>query len=218
MQHQILINVIIFVAYVLNLLLNTQRSHSRSQRAGKWSLILAHYRRPIYRAPTYIAVPLLGPHQPRYIGLTLYFVSCRAWHWRSISTYQIQPDLAFVQPEFTCRQSIFKYQCTKKLVFCCYNHGSNYFLKYSCPALLRVWKLSNKSTATSPSGQLELECQHSENTPCHPMITHTIDSYGIPSKNKTKSKLQMKKNCQNSNFGILQKKNFTCETPLEVAW
>ena len=72
MQHQILINIIIFVAYVLNLPLNTQRSHSRSQRAGKWSLILAHDRRPIYRAPTYIAVPLLGPHQPRYIGLTLY--------------------------------------------------------------------------------------------------------------------------------------------------
>ena len=71
MQHQILINVIIFVAYVLNLPLNTQMSHSRSQRAGKWSLIFAHDRRPIYRAPTYIAVPLLGPHQPRYIGLTL---------------------------------------------------------------------------------------------------------------------------------------------------
>ena len=71
MQHQISINVILFVAYVLNLTLNTQRSHSRSQRAGKWSLILAHDRRPIYRAPTYIAVPLLGPHQPRYIGLTL---------------------------------------------------------------------------------------------------------------------------------------------------
>ena len=73
MQHQILINVIIFVAYVLNLPLNIQRSHSHSQRAGKWSLILAHDRRPIYRAPTYIAVPLLGPHQPRYIGLTLYY-------------------------------------------------------------------------------------------------------------------------------------------------
>ena len=72
MQHQILINVIIFVAYVLNLPLNTLRSHSRSQRAGKWSLIMAHDRRPIYRAPTYIAVPMLGPHQPRYIGLTLY--------------------------------------------------------------------------------------------------------------------------------------------------
>ena len=74
MQHQILINVIIFVAYVLNLPLNTLRSHSRSQRAGKWSLIMAHDRRPIYRAPTYIAVPMLGPHQPRYIGLTLYVV------------------------------------------------------------------------------------------------------------------------------------------------
>ena len=72
MQHQILINVIIFVAYVRKLPLNTQRSHSRSQRAGKWSLILAHDRHPIYRAPTYIAVPLLGPHRPRYIGLTLY--------------------------------------------------------------------------------------------------------------------------------------------------
>ena len=35
---------------------------------------MAHDRRPIYRAPTYIAVPLLGPHQPRYIGLTLYWV------------------------------------------------------------------------------------------------------------------------------------------------
>ena len=36
---------------------------------------MAHDRRPIYRAPTYIAVPMLGPHQPRYIGLTLYVVS-----------------------------------------------------------------------------------------------------------------------------------------------
>ena len=32
----------------------------------------AHDSRPIYRSLTYIAVPLLGPHQPRYIGLTLY--------------------------------------------------------------------------------------------------------------------------------------------------
>ena len=61
MQRQILINVNIFVAYVLNLPLNTQRSHYHSQRAGKWNLILAHDRRPIYRAPTYIAVPFLDP-------------------------------------------------------------------------------------------------------------------------------------------------------------
>ena len=83
MQHQILINVIIFVAYVLNLPLNTLRSHSRSQRAGKWSLIMAHDRRPIYRAPTYIAVPMLGPHQPRYIGLTLYYETNTRDHYKA---------------------------------------------------------------------------------------------------------------------------------------
>ena len=32
----------------------------------------AHDSRPIYLALTYIVVPLLGPHQPQYIGLTLY--------------------------------------------------------------------------------------------------------------------------------------------------
>ena len=62
----------IFVAYELNLSLNMEKPHYRSQGAGEWSLIWAHDSRPIYRALTYIAVPLLGPHQPRYIGLTLY--------------------------------------------------------------------------------------------------------------------------------------------------
>ena len=49
MQRQILINVNIFVAYVLNLPLNAQRPHYRPKRAGKWNLILAQHRRPIYR-------------------------------------------------------------------------------------------------------------------------------------------------------------------------
>ena len=45
--------------------------------------------------------------------------------------------------------------------------------------------------STDPVDQLEqLECLHSENTP-HPMITHTIYSYKIPSQNKTKSNLQI---------------------------
>ena len=54
MQHQILINVIIFVAYVLNLPLNTQRSHSRSQRAGNgaWFWLMTDAR--------YIALPLIS--------------------------------------------------------------------------------------------------------------------------------------------------------------
>ena len=40
--------------------------------------------------------------------------------------------------------------------------------------------------------QLEqLECLGSEDTPCRLMITHAIESYWIPSQNKTKSKLQI---------------------------
>ena len=73
MQCQILINVNIFFAYVLNSPLNTQRPHYRSQHTGKWNLILAQDRHPIYRTLTYIAVPLLGSHQPQNIESTLYW-------------------------------------------------------------------------------------------------------------------------------------------------
>ena len=72
LQRQLLISDMIFIAYELNLPLNMEKPHYCSQRAGEWSLIWAHDSRPIYRALIYIAVPLLGPHQPRYIGLTLY--------------------------------------------------------------------------------------------------------------------------------------------------
>ena len=72
LQRQLLISDMIFVAYELNLPLNMEKSHYRSQRAVEWSLISAHDSRPIYRALTYITVPLLGPHQTRYIRLTLY--------------------------------------------------------------------------------------------------------------------------------------------------
>ena len=67
MQHQIMINVIILVAYMLNLPLNMQKPHYYSQCARKWSLISAYDSCLIYCAPTYIAVPLLGPHQLQYI-------------------------------------------------------------------------------------------------------------------------------------------------------
>ena len=51
----------------------------------------------------------------------------------------------------------------------------------------------------------QLERLRYENTPRRPMITHTIDSYQIPSQNKTKWKLRIWKFAQNSNFIILQK-------------
>ena len=37
----------------------------------------------------------------------------------------------------------------------------------------------------------QLECLRPDDTPCHLMITHTIESYWIPSQKKTKSKLQI---------------------------
>ena len=37
----------------------------------------------------------------------------------------------------------------------------------------------------------QLECLRSEDTPRRLMITHTIESYWIPSQKKTKSKLQI---------------------------
>ena len=51
--------------------------------------------------------------------------------------------------------------------------------------------------------------------PCHPIITHTGDSHQIPSQKKTKSKLQIFKNCQKV-WHFANK--FTRNTPSEVAW
>ena len=57
--------------YMLNLWLHMQNPHYRSYRAGTRNMMLTFDSRRIYRALTYIAIPLLGPEQPRYIGLTL---------------------------------------------------------------------------------------------------------------------------------------------------
>ena len=56
-------------------------------------------------------------------------------------------------------------------------------------------------TTNNHLSQIEqLECLRSENTTRCPMITHTIDSYQIPSQNKTNSKLHILKNCQKFKF------------------
>ena len=49
------------------------------------------------------------------------------------------------------------------------------------------------------------------------MITHTIESYWIPSQKKTKSKLQIKKIRQNFKFSNFEK-GIIRDTPSEVAW
>ena len=59
--------------YMLNLWLHMQPPLlSLISRCRTRNMMLPFDSRPIYRALTYIAVPFLGPQQPRYIGLTLY--------------------------------------------------------------------------------------------------------------------------------------------------
>ena len=61
----------------------------------------------------------------------------------------------------------------------------------------------------------QLERLHSEDTPHRLMITHTIESYWIPSQKRTKSKL---KNLAKLFFFLNFETNITCDTPSGVAW
>ena len=83
------------------------------------------------------------------------------------------------------------------------SHSVLQWLKYNND---QIWKL------------VQLECLHSENTPRHPTITHTIDSYQIPDQSK-QDKVKV------TNFKNLPKisvlefcKIFTHNTPFEVAY
>ena len=63
------------------------------------------------------------------------------------------------------------------------------------------------------SSKLEqLERLRSEDNPCRLMITHTIESYWIPSQNNTKSKLQIWWICQNFKFLNFETKHYTRHT------
>ena len=62
----------------------------------------------------------------------------------------------------------------------------------------------------------QLERLRSEDTPRRLMITHTIESYWIPSQKMTKSKLQILKIRQNFNLNF--ETGITRDTPSEVAW
>ena len=53
-----------------------------------------------------------------------------------------------------------------------------------------IWSDSACCTPYQPELE-QLERLHSEDTPRRLMITHTIESYWIPSQNMTKSKLQI---------------------------
>ena len=63
----------------------------------------------------------------------------------------------------------------------------------------------------------QLERLRSEDTPRRLMITHSIESYWIPSQKMTKSKLQILRIRQNFKFMNFET-GITRDTPSEVAW
>ena len=85
MQRQILINVMIFFAYALNLPLNTQRPHHRSQRAGKLGLDFGSWQSPdISRSHLYRGTFPWTPPTAIYRAYTVP-QSCTRWLvWLSI--------------------------------------------------------------------------------------------------------------------------------------
>ena len=103
----------IFVAYELNLPLNMEKLHYHSQSTGEWRLIWAHDSRPKYRSLTYIAVPLLGPHQPRYIGITLYMVYTVETPYNTNVGVQQIPDRAIWKPVVAKRNNTNPWSCSE---------------------------------------------------------------------------------------------------------
>ena len=80
------------------------------------------------------------------------------------------------------------------------------------------WQVQNGNLNQSELSKLEqLERLRSEDTPRRLMITHTIESYWIPSQKMTKSKLQILKIRQNFKF-LNFETGITRDTPSQVAW
>ena len=100
MQHQILINVIIFVAYVLNLLLNTQRSHILAHNAlenGAWFWLMTDAR--------YIALPLISRYHcldPTNRDISGLHCITLVWKWALCTVhYNFPSDLHSVRTHYS---------------------------------------------------------------------------------------------------------------------
>ena len=67
---------------------------------------------------------------------------------------------------------------------------------YNIPAMVQItaWRWPGDKPLSQPTRTTRTPAFW--DTPRRPMITHTSDSHQIPSQNKTKSKLQILKNCQ----------------------
>ena len=134
MQRQILINVIIFVAYMLNLPLNTQRPYHRSQRTGKLGLDFGSWQSPdISRSHLYRSTIAWTPPTTIYREYTVVFcepdmcclfqtwLSVRAPSWSPTATHTwrwVRATRKTTAPTWTCHQkhhSVWDYNDTLML-------------------------------------------------------------------------------------------------------
>ena len=74
--------------------------------------------------------------------------------------------------------------------------------------IIRITDWTNDHVLPLPKPTRKTRTPAFWDTPCRPMITHTSDSHQIPSKSKTKLKLQILKKCQKFKFWNLAR-NFT---------
>ena len=158
-------------------------------------------------------VPSGNKPLPRPI-LTLTYVAI--WHHKvtnfthncsiisqSIFFNLLTKDVQYVHPpEWDCGMLQLNQICVAYSVI-----GLCYILVPVCIKHANVFKLDATRTTRMPAFW---------EYPHWPMIIHTIDSYQIPSQNKTKSKLPISKICPKFKFCNFAM-NFTRDTPPEVA-
>ena len=120
MQRQILINVMIFFAYALNLPLNTQRPHHRSQRAGKLGLDFGSWQSPdISRSHLYRGTFPWTPPTAIYRAYTVHEMhQCTMLFWKmfSINKIIIMMNIKSIHFEsaFSCPWPIVTWEMWKK--------------------------------------------------------------------------------------------------------
>ena len=120
-------------------------------------------------------------------------MSKKSHHFLTLWPWPLTYDL-----EKLVRSGHYHYQCVYQI----WEQSIPWFLSYRVNTIAGGGQLRRK-TITSPDPSDTGDITRTPafwDTPRGPMITHTSDSHQIPSQNKTKSKLQILKNCQKSKF------------------
>ena len=134
MQRQILISVMIFFAYALNLPLNTQRPHHRSQRSGKLGLDFGSWQSPdISRSHLYRGTFPWTPPTAIYRAYTVLWYSAKSTQlflfitptcpgWRVLCIWR--PYIPHVSVCYSIHQRCYQFT-GDNILFACFIFGTN---------------------------------------------------------------------------------------------